>query len=39
MLVRPDGYLGYQGRPNQPGDLVSYLARIFSMRIREPGAG
>jgi 2-polyprenyl-6-methoxyphenol hydroxylase-like FAD-dependent oxidoreductase len=36
MLVRPDGYLGYRGRPaDQAGDLASYLARIFSMRIRE----
>ncbi|MBW3632057.1 MAG: FAD-dependent monooxygenase, partial [Chloroflexi bacterium] len=35
MLVRPDGYLGYRGRPDQSGDLASYLARIFSMRIRE----
>jgi 2-polyprenyl-6-methoxyphenol hydroxylase-like FAD-dependent oxidoreductase len=35
MLVRPDGYLGYRGRPDQSGDLASYLGRIFSMRIRE----
>jgi hypothetical protein len=37
MLVRPDGYLGYRGRPEQSGDLASYLARIFAMRIREAG--
>ena len=34
-LVRPNGYLGYRGRPGQAADLASYLARIFSMRIRE----
>ncbi len=34
-LVRPDGYLGYRGRPDQAGDLASYLARIFAMRIPE----
>ena len=33
-LVRPDGYLGYRGRPDQPGALASYLARIFAMRMR-----
>jgi hypothetical protein len=31
-LVRPDGYLGYRGLPNQPGELASYLARVFAMR-------
>jgi 2-polyprenyl-6-methoxyphenol hydroxylase-like FAD-dependent oxidoreductase len=36
-LVRPDGYLGYRGRPDQPGDLASYLARVFAMRIRDAG--
>ena len=35
-LVRPDGYLGYLGAPDQPGELVSYLARVFAMRMREP---
>jgi 2-polyprenyl-6-methoxyphenol hydroxylase-like FAD-dependent oxidoreductase len=35
-LVRPDGYLGYLGAPDQPGALVSYLARVFAMRMREP---
>ena len=34
-LVRPDGYLGYRGRPNQPGELASYLARVFAMQLRE----
>src|SRR5215210_7620515 len=34
-LVRPDGYLGYRGRPDQPGELASYLARVFAMRLRE----
>ena len=34
-LVRPDGYLGYRGRPDQSGDLASYLARVFAMRIRQ----
>ena len=32
-LVRPDGYLGYRGRPDQPGELASYLARVFAMRM------
>jgi hypothetical protein len=35
-LVRPDGYLGYRGRLDQPGELASYLARVFAMRL--PGA-
>lgn len=35
-LVRPDGYLGYRGRPDQAGELASYLARVFVMRM--PGA-
>ena len=34
-LVRPDGYLGYRGRPDQAGELASYLARVFAMRLRE----
>jgi hypothetical protein len=34
-LVRPDGYLGYRGRPDQPGELASYLARVFAMQLRE----
>ena len=34
-LVRPDGYLGYRGRLDQPGELVSYLARVFAMRLQE----
>ena len=40
-LVRPDGYLGFRGEPGEPGDLASYLARIFAMSIaeREPVAG
>jgi 2-polyprenyl-6-methoxyphenol hydroxylase-like FAD-dependent oxidoreductase len=33
-LVRPDGYLGYRGRLDQPGELASYLARVFAMRLR-----
>jgi 2-polyprenyl-6-methoxyphenol hydroxylase-like FAD-dependent oxidoreductase len=33
-LIRPDGYLGYRGRPDQPGQLASYLARVFAMRLR-----
>ena len=32
-LVRPDGYLGYRGRPDQRGELASYLARVFAMRL------
>jgi 2-polyprenyl-6-methoxyphenol hydroxylase-like FAD-dependent oxidoreductase len=32
-LVRPDGYLGYRGRPDQAGELASYLARVFAMRV------
>ena len=32
-LTRPDGYLGYRGRPDQTGELASYLARVFAMRI------
>jgi hypothetical protein len=32
-LVRPDGYLGYRGRLDQPGELASYLARVFAMRL------
>jgi 2-polyprenyl-6-methoxyphenol hydroxylase-like FAD-dependent oxidoreductase len=36
-LVRPDGYLGYRGRPDQPLELASYLARIFALRL--PGLG
>ena len=32
-LVRPDGYLGYRGRPGQAGELASYLARVFAMRV------
>ena len=38
-LVRPDGYLGYRGRPDQPGELASYLARVFAMQLREVQAG
>ena len=38
-LVRPDGYLGYRGRPDQPGELASYLARVFAMQLREAQAG
>src|SRR5215212_4686258 len=34
-LVRPDGYLGYRGRPDQPGELASYLARVFAMQLWE----
>ena len=34
-LVRPDGYLGYRGRLDQPGELASYLARVFAMQLRE----
>jgi hypothetical protein len=33
-LVRPDGYLGYRGRPAQHLELASYLARSFAMRLR-----
>jgi 2-polyprenyl-6-methoxyphenol hydroxylase-like FAD-dependent oxidoreductase len=33
-LVRPDGYLGNRGRPDQAGELASYLARVFAMRLR-----
>lgn len=32
-LVRPDGYLGYRGLPDQPLELGSYLARVFSLRL------
>ena len=38
-LVRPDGYLGYRGRLDQPGELASYLARVFAMRLREAEIG
>jgi 2-polyprenyl-6-methoxyphenol hydroxylase-like FAD-dependent oxidoreductase len=38
-LVRPDGYLGYRGRPDQLGELASYLARVFAMQLREAQAG
>src|SRR5829696_10125185 len=38
-LVRPDGYLGYRGRLNQPGELASYLARVFAMQLRDVQAG
>ena len=31
-LVRPDGYLGFRGRLDQPGELASYLARVFAMQ-------
>jgi hypothetical protein len=34
-LVRPDGYLGYRGRLDQQGELASYLARVFAMRLRD----
>jgi hypothetical protein len=34
-LVRPDGYLGYRGRLDQPGELASYLARVFAMQLRD----
>jgi hypothetical protein len=33
-LVRPDDYLGYRGRLDQPGELASYLARVFAMQLR-----
>ncbi len=36
-LVRPDGYLGYRGRPDQAGELASYLARVCAMRLRGLG--
>ena len=39
VLVRPDGYLGYRGRPDQAGELASYLARIFAMRMPDAGSG
>lgn len=35
-LVRPDGYLGFRGFPDQPGELASYLARVFAMRLPAP---
>jgi 2-polyprenyl-6-methoxyphenol hydroxylase-like FAD-dependent oxidoreductase len=38
-LVRPDGYLGYRGRLDQHGELASYLARVFAMRLREEDIG
>jgi 2-polyprenyl-6-methoxyphenol hydroxylase-like FAD-dependent oxidoreductase len=38
-LVRPDGYLGFRGAVGQPGELVSYLARVFAMQMRGIGAG
>lgn len=38
-LVRPDGYLGYRGRPEQEMELASYLARIFAMHVRVMGDG
>jgi hypothetical protein len=38
-LVRPDGYLGYRGRLDQHGELASYLARVFAMRLREENMG
>jgi 2-polyprenyl-6-methoxyphenol hydroxylase-like FAD-dependent oxidoreductase len=38
-LVRPDGYLGYRGRLDQPGELASYLARVFAMRLPEAETG
>src|SRR5215216_841912 len=38
-LVRPDGYLGYRGRPDQLGELASYLARVFAMQLRTAQAG
>jgi hypothetical protein len=34
-LVRPDGYLGYRGHLDQRGELASYLARVFAMRLPE----
>jgi 2-polyprenyl-6-methoxyphenol hydroxylase-like FAD-dependent oxidoreductase len=34
-MVRPDGYLGFRGNAEQQGELASYLARIFAMRLRE----
>lgn len=33
-LVRPDGYLGYRGGPEQRLALASYLARTYAMRVR-----
>jgi hypothetical protein len=33
-LVRPDGYLGFRGRPDQRAELATYLARVFAMRVR-----
>jgi 2-polyprenyl-6-methoxyphenol hydroxylase-like FAD-dependent oxidoreductase len=33
-LVRPDGYLGFRGRPEQRAELATYLARVFAMRVR-----
>ena len=38
-VIRPDGYLGYRGRIDQSGDLASYLARVFAMRMRGMPAG
>ncbi|HEX5992836.1 MAG TPA: FAD-dependent monooxygenase [Thermomicrobiales bacterium] len=38
-LMRPDGYLGYRGRLDQSGELASYLARVFAMRLREAEVG
>jgi 2-polyprenyl-6-methoxyphenol hydroxylase-like FAD-dependent oxidoreductase len=36
-LVRPDGYLGYRGAPEQTGELASYLARVYAMQLRDGG--
>ena len=38
-LLRPDGYLGFRGRLDQPGELASYLARVFAMQLRDVQAG
>lgn len=35
LLVRPDGYVGYRGALEDQGAFVSYLARVFAMRIVE----
>ena len=33
VLIRPDGYLGYRGRPDQQLELASYLARVYAMKL------
>jgi hypothetical protein len=34
VLVRPDGYIGWRGRPGDADGLADHLARVHGVRVR-----